>query len=61
MYHKLEKLAKLTKMEREVFTRAWKYQETDSEIAENLGISKTAARQRLHKARRKLMEAISKI
>lgn len=51
----------LTAMEREVFLTVWKEQATDKEAAGILGISEGAVRLRLHKARKKIKEALAGI
>jgi RNA polymerase sigma factor (sigma-70 family) len=51
----------LTPMERKVFLLVLKEQATDKEAAEILGISEGAVRLRLHKARKKLTEALGQI
>jgi len=51
----------LTPMERKVFLTVWKKQATDKEAAEIHGISEGAVRLRLHKARKKLKEALADI
>jgi DNA-directed RNA polymerase specialized sigma24 family protein len=48
-------------MEREVFLTVWKKQATDREAAGILGMSEGAVRFRLHKARKKLKEALANI
>jgi RNA polymerase sigma factor (sigma-70 family) len=52
---------KLTPMERKVFLLILKQQATDKEAAGILGISEGAVRLRLHKARKKLTEALKEI
>ncbi len=51
----------LTAMERDVFLTVWKRRATDKDAAEILGISEGAVRLRLHKARKKLKEALTNI